>query len=141
MSTETQKKSDDVWICPLPFRKIFFYSIFSDFSDMSVVVPHHSPSSSHISAISCSSQPEQTHICNIGILLYLTMIAIILNGIYSMMIYKELKRLKRTVERAETNVITSDRMLYGTTSALKESLLRFINLINTQKTNIEHYGQ
>ena len=82
--------------------------------------------------------PQQQSYFNLNMILYVTMVAIIVNSIYSMLIYNEVRRLSRHVHEAERNMVEGGRLLYNVTSNMRECLLMLLNMLHPQKLGIEY---
>lgn len=91
--------------------------------------------------MSCTAHtPEHQSYFNLSMVLYLTIIAIIVNSIYSMMIYNEVRRLRRHVQEAEHNMIDGARLLFNVTANMRECLTKLLNLLYPHKIKTIAYG-
>ena len=86
------------------------------------------------SQLSTSCVYTQQHHSHLNTMLYLTMIAIIVNSIYSMMIYNEVRRLRRHVQEAEQNINDGGRLLYSVIANMRECLTRLVDIIHHLKS-------
>ena len=84
--------------------------------------------------MSCTAHIHEHHsYFDPNTVLYLTMTAIIVNSIYSMLIYNEVRRLRRHVQEAEQNMIDGGRLLYNVTANMRECLTKLLYLLYPQK--------
>ena len=91
--------------------------------------------------MSCSAHPhEHRSYFYLNMILYLTMAAIMVNSIYSVLIYNEVRRLRRHVQEAERNMIDGGRLLFNVTTNMRECLNKLLNLLYPQKMKALAYG-
>ena len=91
--------------------------------------------------MSCTAQTHEHYsYFYLNMTLYLTMAAIIVNSIYSMMIYIEVRRLRRHVQEAEDNMIDAGRLLFNVTVNMRECLTKLLYMLYPQKMKTIVYG-
>jgi hypothetical protein len=80
--------------------------------------------------MSCTANMHEHH-CYFdpNMILYLTVISIVANSIYSMLIYNEVRRLRRDAQQAEHNMIHGGRLLYNVNVNMRECLTKLLNLL------------
>ena len=84
---------------------------------MNAVVATHDSYSSQLPA--ALQSPSYNNFFSIWLL---TMLAIIVNSIYSMLIYNEVRRLRRHITESEESIVTGGRLLYSIIHSVRESL-------------------
>ena len=83
--------------------------------------------------LSSSCVNTQQHHSYLNTILYLTVIAIIVNSIYSMMIYNEVRHIRRHVQEAEQNISDGGRLLYSVMANMRECLTKLLAMIHPPK--------
>lgn len=83
---------------------------------------------------SCAAYTQQHHsYFNANMLLCLTMTAIIVNSIYSMMIYNEVRRLRKHLHEAENNIKDGGALLYSIIANMRECLMKLVDMVHLPK--------
>ena len=80
---------------------------------------------------SCAVYTQEHHsYFNAEILLCLIVTAIIVNSIYSILIYNEVRRLRKHLHEAENNMNDGGRLLYSIIANMRECLMKLLNMVN-----------
>ena len=74
----------------------------------------------------------------LNMILYIIMTAILVNCIYLILIYNEVRCLRKHVQQAENNMIVGGRLLYHISANMRDCLTKLLNMLHTHEINYPH---